>query len=100
MANAYLLVQVTIPDFEAYKQSGYMAMAEKAVAAHGGRFMVRGGNPLKLEGTAAADRVVILEFPSRDAALAFWNGPSYGPALKLRQSLSSASTILLDEYTP
>jgi uncharacterized protein (DUF1330 family) len=98
MAKAYLLVQVNIPDFEAYRASGYMGMAEKAVAAHGGRFLVRGGDPEQLEGAAQPDRIVILEFPSREAARGFWASVEYGPALSLRQSLSKATTVLLSEH--
>jgi uncharacterized protein (DUF1330 family) len=77
-----------------------MAMAEAAVAAHGGRFLIRGGEPESLEGPGTPARVVVLEFPSRDAARAFYNSEQYAPAITLRQSLSSATLTLLSEYVP
>ena len=100
MAKGYILVEVTIPDIEAYRASGYMAMAEQAIAAHGGRFMVRGGDPLVLEGGPQPGRLVILEFPSREQAEAFFHSDDYAPALQLRNTLSSARGILLSEHAP
>lgn len=98
MPKGYILVEVTIPDPAAYRASGYMAMAETAIAAHGGRFLVRGGEAEIIEGDGPIGRIVILEFPSREAARAFFESPDYAPALKLRQGMSKARAVLLDEY--
>ena len=98
MAKGYILVEVKIPDPAAYKASGYMALAQASVAAHGGRFMVRGGDPEVLEGAGLPDRIVILEFPSREVARRFADSADYAPARALRQSLSSARMVLLSEY--
>lgn len=98
--KGYILVEVTIPDPEAYRNSGYMAMAQKAVAAHGGRFLVRGGEPALLEGDTLPDRIVILEFPSREVARQFFDSELYAPARALRNSLSQARMVLLEEYVP
>ncbi len=100
MPKVYILAQVTIPDPAAYRESGYMAMAQAAVAAHGGRFLVRGGDPALLEGDPLAERIVIIEFPSRDAALRFHRSEDYAPAIALRNSLSKARLVLLDEHVP
>lgn len=98
MSKGYVLVEVDIPDPEAYRSSGYMAQAEAAITAAGGRYLVRGGEPELLEGSGAPGRIVILEFPSRDAARAFLEGPGYAPARALRQSLSSARLMLLSGW--
>jgi uncharacterized protein (DUF1330 family) len=100
MAKGYILATVRVTDAEAYRASGYMAMAEESVAAFGGRFMVRGGEPLALEGDAPAERIVILEFPSRDQAAAFHASATYAPAITLRQSLAESRLLLLSEYVP
>ncbi len=97
MAKAFILAELTIPDAEAYRASGYLAMAQASVAAFGGRFLVRGGNPQPLEGDAP-DRIVILEFPSREAAVRFHASDHYAPAIRLRQSLSNGRLVLLDEF--
>lgn len=100
MPKAYILAQLDVPDEAAYRDSAYMRMAEQSVAAHGGRFLVRGGHPHLLEGKGPLPRTVILEFPSRDAATAFYHSPQYAPAITLRQSLSQGRLVLLDEYDP
>jgi uncharacterized protein (DUF1330 family) len=98
MPKGYILALVSVADEVAYRASGYMAMAEAAIAAHGRRFLVRGGSPTPLEGAAITQRIVILEFPSRDIAKAFYRSEDYAPAITLRQSLSEGSLVLLDEY--
>ncbi|MCB8883723.1 DUF1330 domain-containing protein [Acidisoma cellulosilytica] len=57
--KAYALAQITLFDPAAYSASGYPAMVEAAVAAYGGRYVVRGGSPEALEGTASGDWTVI-----------------------------------------
>ena len=100
MAKGYILAQVSIPDEAAYRESGYMAMAEAAVAAFNGRFLIRGGNPATLEGAPGTSRIVVLEFPSRDAAAAFHASVEYASAIELRQSLSTGTLTLLSGYDP
>lgn len=99
-AKGYILAMVKVADPAAYRASGYMAMAEESVTAFGGRFMVRGGDPLSLEGDAPAERIVILEFASREQAAAFHASATYAPAIALRQSLAESRLILLSEYVP
>ncbi len=98
MPKAYVLAQVTIPDPAAYRKSGYMEMAQAAVAAHGGHFLIRGGDPALLEGDPLTERIVVIEFPSRNAALRFYVSEDYAPAIALRNSVSKARLVLLDEY--
>lgn len=100
MPQGYILAMVRVNDAEAYRTSGYAAMAEDSVTAFGGRFLVRGGDPLALEGDAPGERIVILEFPSRDQAAAFHASAKYAPAITLRQSLAQSRLILLSEYVP
>ena len=79
---AYLLVSITVTDpvrFAAYRDA-----APAVIAAHGGRYIVRGGDVEALEGTHDGRRIVILEFPSMEALHAFWNSPEYARAKALR----------------
>lgn len=100
MALAYVLARIRVPDPDAYGSSGYTAMAEQTVAAFGGRFLVRGGDPTMLEGEADGSRVVILEFPSREQAERWHRSEEYAPAIRLRQSLSDGTLTLLGGYGP
>ena len=64
--SAYVIASVNVTDPEKYKN--YMALSPIAIDAAGGKFIVRGGNPKILEGEWLRPRVVIIEFPTREAA--------------------------------
>ena len=57
--------------------SEYKALAPPAIAAHGGRYLARGGRTEVLEGTWSPKRAVILEFPSLEKAREWWASAEY-----------------------
>ena len=93
---AYLIARVHVTDPERYK--GYTALTPAAIAKHGGRFVVRGGEVTTLEGPAERDRVVVIEFPSLEAARTFWSSPEYGKAKAKRAGAATGQFILVDGY--
>lgn len=62
--------------------AAYAKLAAPAIAAGGGRFLVR-GMPAKVHEHGLNQRTVVVEFPSLDAATATHDGPAYAAALKL-----------------
>lgn len=58
----------------------YADLAGPAIKAGGGRFLARGGKTKSLEGFEQT-RVVLIEFPSFDAAVATYNSDAYQEAL-------------------
>ena len=62
----------------------YRRWSTQAVAAHGGEFIVRGGQQQVLEG-AAHERTVIIRFPSYEAARAFYDSAKYHQARQARE---------------
>ncbi len=62
------------------KVAAYAQLAGPAVAAGGGRFVVR-GMPVKLYENGMNQRTVVVEFPSVAAAVARYEGPAYRKAL-------------------
>lgn len=88
----YIVSRVDITDNERMK--GYMAAAPATVEAYGGRYIVRSGNIELVEGERAPDRVVVLEFPTREQALAWYESQEYRP-LREERWQSSDATILL-----
>jgi uncharacterized protein (DUF1330 family) len=54
----------------------------------------------RLENAEGFDRVVVLEFPSLDAARAFYHSPEYAPLLKLRIETTESQVVLVDGYSP
>jgi uncharacterized protein (DUF1330 family) len=92
--KAYVIVNVSIRDAERYKD--YIQAATPTVAAHGGRYVARGGRAEKLEGDVPVNRVVVLEFPSYAQAKAWYDSPEYQAALAIRQSCSTGTIILVE----
>ena len=90
----YLIVEVEVTDPLAYER--YRPLAGASVARHGGKFIVRGGKTETLEGGWAPKRIVVLEFPSVEAAKKFYNSEDYQEALKLRLAASKSKAILVE----
>jgi uncharacterized protein (DUF1330 family) len=95
---AYVVVDITVRDKAEYER--YKGAAAAAVAAYGGRYLVRGGNVQVLEGSWLPPRFVILEFPTAEAARAWWASSEYGPAKALRQSVADTNMILVEGTSP
>jgi len=75
----------------------YFAEVPELIDRHGGKFVVRGGDPSLLEGSEPSpDAVFVLTFNSREAASVFWNSPEFAPFIKLRQTGSSLQATLVD----
>jgi len=93
MPKGYFFAEIEITDPEIYRH--YMPLAEAAVAAYGGRYIVRGGDMRVLEGNRPVRRAVILEFDSPQQAEAFYRSPQYQEALALRLQSSTGHAYLL-----
>lgn len=93
---AYLIANIELHDPERYKE--YVERVPALIEKHGGQYRVRAGESRVLEGRWSPSRLVILEFPDRAAALAFYNDPDYEPYKRLRQSISESSLIVVDGY--
>jgi uncharacterized protein (DUF1330 family) len=88
---AYIVSRVRIID--ALAMARYMAEAPATVAAFGGRYRVRSNDVHALEGTWDYERMVIVEFVDKSAALAWYHSEVYAPLRELRQR--SAETVIL-----
>ena len=74
----------------------YRATVPKIVARHGGKYLVRGVDMERLEGsTPLPTSMVVVEFPTMDAGRAFYNDPEYAPFIKLRQAGSDIELVLV-----
>ena len=92
--TAYVIADINVTNPDGY--GPYRAAAQKTIADHGGRFLARGGSVEKLEGDWNAARVVIIEFPSMDAAREWYNCAEYQEALKIRLAHSTGRVILTE----
>jgi uncharacterized protein (DUF1330 family) len=92
--TAYLVAQVRIHDEEMYRR--YREAVPALVDRFGGRFRARGGELDVLEGAWPLPRLVIIEFPSKDAARLFYESPEYQKILPLRQQASEGNVVLVE----
>ncbi len=95
--SAYIVSRVKILNAEAMQR--YVQEAPATVVAFGGRYLFRGKDVQALEGEWEHDRMVIVEFPDRGSALAWYESDTYRPLRELRQS-SAEAVILLAEGVP
>ena len=94
MAKAYLIGEIDVHDPEKYAK--YTAQTPAAIAKYGGRFLVRGGTSDPREGDGPKGRVVVVEFPSMDAAKTFYESEDYQPLIPIRQSASSGRLFFVE----
>lgn len=75
----------------------YVGAANALVAQHGGKYLARTASHERLEGEgdSAALRVII-EWPSKDAAVAFMNDADYKPHLEARTAGSESHHFLIE----
>ncbi len=91
---AYLLAKIQITDAEKIK--AYQAATPAAVQKYGGRFVVRGGDKVTVEGKDEKRRVVLIEFADMQKAKSFWDSPEYQACIKLREGAAIFDAMILD----
>jgi uncharacterized protein (DUF1330 family) len=95
MPVAYVIADVDVSDPQQYE--AYRALSPGAIAAAGGRFVVRGGRHETLEGHWVPGRVVVVEFPSYEAAKAFYDSPPYLVARAAREGATRRFNMIIVE---
>jgi uncharacterized protein (DUF1330 family) len=91
---AYLIARVQVTNWERYRE--YTKATPAAIEEFGGRFIVRGGEMITLEGPPESSRVVIIEFPSLDQAKAFYFSEEYSRAKKLREGAATGQFLAIE----
>ena len=96
MTKAYLIGQITITNPEAYAL--YASQVPETIAAFGGKYLVRGGHATQLEGQPQGERNVVIEFPSREIAEAWYHSAAYQAIIQHRTDNSTGALALVDGY--
>ncbi|AWN54456.1 DUF1330 domain-containing protein [Methylobacterium sp. 17Sr1-1] len=73
----------------------YLARIDATLAPFDGRFLIHGARPDPLEGDFSGDLVVIA-FPDRARARAWYESPAYQAILPLRKAHSDGVAFLID----
>ncbi|MEM9128721.1 MAG: DUF1330 domain-containing protein [Pseudomonadota bacterium] len=93
---AYYSVLAVTPSSEDWIPD-YLPAANALVAKHGGKYLARTTNHEQVEGAEqpAALRI-ILEWPSKEAAMNFMNDPEYKPHLEARTAGSDSYHFVIE----
>ncbi len=93
--TAYVVVQLDFkpgPELDSYRQ-----LAGAAITRYGGRFLVRGKDKLLSEDSLERpSKVILMEFDSGDAAMAWYRSPEYAQALALRHGAMVRELFIVD----
>jgi uncharacterized protein (DUF1330 family) len=95
MAKGYWLAQVDVTGLDGYKN--YLAANQIAFRKYGGRYVIRAGRHEPVEG-ACRSRLVVIEFPDYDIALACYRSPEYQHAIGLRKDNAVADVAVVEGY--
>jgi uncharacterized protein (DUF1330 family) len=88
---AYIIARINVTDPDQYKE--YMNVTPGIIAKYDGRFIVRGGEKVTLEGPEEKWRIVVVEFPDLPKAKAFYYSPEYTAARKIREGAALAQFV-------
>jgi uncharacterized protein (DUF1330 family) len=92
--SALIIVDIEVLDPVLYED--YKRLASAAIAAHGGRYLVRGGKSEVLDGEWQPRRLVVLEFDSMERAKAWRDSREYAEAKKVRDECARANMVVVE----
>jgi uncharacterized protein (DUF1330 family) len=96
--KGYIIANIEVRDPIAFER--YRAAVAPVIAAQGGRYLIRGGKVTHKEGEMPIKRLVMLEFPSPEAAERFYHGEEYRALLELRTASTVSQVLLVEGYDP
>lgn len=91
---AYVIVEISIHDPELYEE--YKKLTPASIAEYGGKFVIRGGRTVSLEGGWEPQRMVVAEFSSVEQAEKWWHSDGYEKAKKIRQASADTKMIIVE----
>jgi uncharacterized protein (DUF1330 family) len=92
--KGYVVAEITVTDPEAYKQ--YAATVPPIAAKFSGKYLVRGGQTVAVEGDPPSGRIVVIEFDSLAAARSFEESPDYQAIAPLRRKAAHSRVFLVE----
>jgi uncharacterized protein (DUF1330 family) len=76
----------------------YLNRIDATLEPYGGRFIIHGG-PVEVLENSWPGSIVVIEFPTSEAAHAWYRSPAYQAILPLRTENSDGSAIIVDGVT-
>ncbi|MCC7326299.1 MAG: DUF1330 domain-containing protein [Burkholderiales bacterium] len=88
----YVIADIEVADAAGFEE--YRQRVPATIAAHGGRYLARGGETEVLEGSWSPKRCTILEFPDMEKFRTWWSSPEYIPLRELRERSTKSHLIV------
>jgi len=92
--KAYLVLDLTIHDLAGF--GPYIASIPAFIEKHSGKYIVQGVRPATMEGDWSPERMVIIEFPARENAVAFLGDPECQELFRVRHKTTTSKLVLVD----
>jgi uncharacterized protein (DUF1330 family) len=92
--NAYLILDIEIHDLNVFQ--AYVAEIPAFVKKYSGRYVVLGGEAETIEGDWKPQRLVVIEFPSKENAQEFLKDPDAQPVFAIRHKSTTSKLILVE----
>ena len=91
--GAYMFIEGR--DYDPAALGPYAASLPPIYAKYGGRYVAFETRPDVAEGSNDAQAVIISAWPSAQAARAFWDGPEYREAIRLREGIGTFDVVIV-----
>ena len=86
--SVYMVAFFDIKDIKEFTKK-YVSPTIPIAIKHGGKVLCSASNDFVKEGKFPPGRSLIIEFPTMEAAEAFYSDPEYQPLIKMRETISS-----------
>ena len=94
--KAYIVTEVDVTGSMEIFQKDYAAHVQATVDPFGGRYLVRGGRNVGIEGDPPKGRIVISVFPSMEKAQAWRNSPEYKKIVTVREREAKSRMYIVE----
>lgn len=95
---AYVIADILVTDPSGFAE--YQQKVPATIAAHGGRYLVRGGAVEVMEGDWAPNRCVVLEFPDMARLKQWYASPAYRPLIAIRERTTKSNLVFVEGIAP
>jgi len=92
--KAYVIGEIDVTDAVGYEE--FRKKLTALNAKYDGKFLVRAGKVETLDGDWKPERLIVIEFPSKGKALAWFRSPQFAPLQDLRRKASRGKLVLVE----
>ena len=94
----YFVAHITVDEVDGYRQ--YEKGFFPVLKPYGARFITFDDNVTVLEGERPAGRTIMIEFPSEEVLMEWWNSPEYIELAKHRHAGTTTHSIVVVAAPP